>query len=101
MRWWRRVILRRPEHEPRVTVAQRIRMALEELGPTFVKFGQIVSTRPDLVPAPIIAELESCRSTSLPFPEARPCESSKPRSGNPAPRWLPKSTPRPGRPGPL
>src|SRR5207244_13033584 len=58
MRWWRRVVLRRREPAPRVTVAQRIRRALEELGPTFVKFGQVVSTRPDLVPAAIIAELE-------------------------------------------
>lgn len=58
MRWWRRVVLRKPEPAPRLTVAQRIRQAVEELGPTFVKFGQVVSTRPDLVPAAIIDELE-------------------------------------------
>ena len=67
MRWWRRVVLRRPETLPRVTVAERIRQALEELGPTFVKFGQVISTRPDLVPAPIIAELEKLQEHVPPF----------------------------------
>jgi ubiquinone biosynthesis protein len=37
---------------------ERIRMALEELGPTFVKFGQILSNRPDLLPKELIDELE-------------------------------------------
>jgi len=36
---------------------ERIRYALEELGPTFVKFGQIMSLRPDLLPPPLIQEL--------------------------------------------
>lgn len=38
--------------------AQRFRMACEELGPTFVKMGQALSTRPDLMPPPFLAELE-------------------------------------------
>ena len=49
----------------------RLRLALESLGPIFIKFGQILSTRPDLIPADIIAELhqaagggESRRSTT-------------------------------------
>ncbi len=36
---------------------QRIRMALEELGPTFIKMGQVLSSRPDLIPLDLIAEL--------------------------------------------
>lgn len=40
------------------TVGVRIRLLLEELGPTFVKLGQIASTRPDLVPPSILSELE-------------------------------------------
>ncbi|MBW1996353.1 MAG: AarF/ABC1/UbiB kinase family protein [Deltaproteobacteria bacterium] len=38
--------------------AERVRMALEELGPTFVKMGQFLSTRPDLLPVEFIRELE-------------------------------------------
>lgn len=37
--------------------ATRLRLALEELGPTFVKLGQIMSTRPDVLPPELIAEL--------------------------------------------
>lgn len=36
---------------------QRIRLAIEELGPTFIKLGQILSTRPDLVSVDIMEEL--------------------------------------------
>lgn len=39
------------------TTGERIRMFLEELGPTFIKIGQIASTRPDIIPAVIIQEL--------------------------------------------
>ena len=52
---------------------QRLREALEELGPVFVKFGQVVSTRPDLIPADIALELTRLQDDVLPFPgdEAR------------------------------
>ncbi len=40
------------------TVWERIRMVIEELGPVFVKFGQIMSTRPDFLPPELILELE-------------------------------------------
>jgi ubiquinone biosynthesis protein len=36
----------------------RVRMALEELGPTFIKFGQLLSTRPDLIAAEYVREFE-------------------------------------------
>jgi ubiquinone biosynthesis protein len=38
-------------------LAEHFRLALEELGPTFIKFGQILSTRPDVLPLPFITEL--------------------------------------------
>jgi len=46
----------------------RVRMALEELGPTFVKFGQIMSTRPDMIPLELITELEKLQDKVPPFP---------------------------------
>ena len=45
----------------------RIRKALEELGPTFIKFGQILSTRPDLIPIRLCFELEKLQDKISPF----------------------------------
>jgi ubiquinone biosynthesis protein len=47
---------------------KRIREALEELGPIFVKFGQVLSTRIDLLPADIIQELVLLQDKVPPFP---------------------------------
>ncbi|MBW1660359.1 MAG: hypothetical protein JRJ48_07670, partial [Deltaproteobacteria bacterium] len=41
-----------------LTTPKRIRMAMEELGPTFIKLGQILSTRPDLVPVEYVQEFQ-------------------------------------------
>lgn len=40
------------------TTSERIRMALADLGPSFIKLGQVLSTRPDLIPLEIVKELE-------------------------------------------
>jgi len=58
-RWLRR---------PAVPRAVRLREALEELGPVFVKFGQVLSTRPDLLPDDIAEELSKLQDQVPPFP---------------------------------
>lgn len=47
---------------------ERLRLALEALGPIFIKFGQILSTRPDLLPADIAHELKQLQDNVPPFP---------------------------------
>ncbi|MGN6797423.1 MAG: ABC1 kinase family protein [Gaiellaceae bacterium] len=49
---------------------RHLRDMLDELGPTFVKFGQLLSTRPDVVPPDIIAELRSLQDDVRSFPYA-------------------------------
>lgn len=55
------------------STAARLRIAFEELGPAFVKFGQILASRDDLLPAHLIAELSKLHSkvTALPFSEVK------------------------------
>src|SRR5881397_3924053 len=64
-----------PRRGPRIDVdgqpsqrGQHLREMLDELGPTFVKFGQLLSTRPDVLPPDIIAELRALQDDVRPFP---------------------------------
>src|SRR5438270_7352214 len=50
---------------------QHLREMLDELGPTFVKFGQLLSTRPDVLPPDIITELRGLQDDVRPFPFAQ------------------------------
>jgi ubiquinone biosynthesis protein len=69
LRWLVRITLFwRPLTEPR---AVRLRRALEALGPIFVKFGQMLSTRRDLVPVDIADELAKLQDRVPPFPSAQ------------------------------
>ncbi len=59
---------KRREHVDKSSRAERVRMAFEELGPTYIKLGQILSTRPDLVPVDFINELSKLQDEVPPFP---------------------------------
>lgn len=58
----------RSEPHEKLTRAERVRHICEELGPTFVKLGQVLSTRPDLIPADWAEELEKLQHQVPPFP---------------------------------
>ena len=69
-----RELFGRPDEEGatgRRRQARRLRAALEELGPTFCKLGQILSTRPDLLPAEFIEELATLQDDVPPLAEAQ------------------------------
>lgn len=63
----------RLEDRAKLDTPQRLRRALEEMGPTFIKFGQILATRVDLFPPEWIAEFEKLhdRVPPLPFEQLR------------------------------
>ena len=57
-----------PSSDGVVSAPRRLRRAIEELGPTAIKLGQFLSTRPDLLPPEFIRELETLQDALPPFP---------------------------------
>lgn len=53
--------------KPTLSRGERLRLFFETLGPVFVKFGQLLSTRPDLIPSDIVAELDQLQDNVPPF----------------------------------
>ncbi|WP_022954906.1 ABC1 kinase family protein [Perlucidibaca piscinae] len=70
-RWVRQDL---PPEIRRLPSEARARLALEEMGPTFVKLGQILATRVDLLPSEWIAQLEKLQdqATAIPFAQLKP-----------------------------
>src|SRR5919204_5795332 len=64
----RRPLARRIEERSPEAIGRHLREMLDELGPTFVKFGQLLSTRPDLVLPEVAAELRKLQDAVSPFP---------------------------------
>lgn len=59
----------RTDRDKPETVPARLRRTLERLGPTFVKLGQVASTRPDIIPDDYVAELRKLQDAVAPFPD--------------------------------
>ena len=59
---------KRRDRIEKLTRAERVSLALEELGPTFIKLGQILSTRPDLIPVEFVTALSRLQDRVPPFP---------------------------------
>ena len=70
--WYFRILLWFFELAPKTNGnrGQRLRFAFESLGPIFIKFGQLLSTRPDLIPPDIIEELNELQDNVTPFEPA-------------------------------
>ncbi|MFO7884495.1 MAG: AarF/UbiB family protein [Desulfobacteraceae bacterium] len=58
----------RRDRVEKLSGSERIRMIFEELGPTFIKFGQILSSRPDLIPVDLLREFARLQDNVPPFP---------------------------------
>jgi ubiquinone biosynthesis protein len=54
-----------------ISAPRRLAMVLDELGPTYVKLGQVLSTRPDLVPEEYVTELSRLQDRVTPFPSEK------------------------------
>lgn len=62
------LVVGKSEARANQTVGERVRLVITDLGPSFVKLGQIVSTRPDLIPPDVIAELKKLQDRVPPVP---------------------------------
>jgi ubiquinone biosynthesis protein len=65
VRWWRRQ--QPPPEAISFSLPERLRMIFEELGPTFIKFGQILSIRRDVLPEEYVSEFEKLQDAVPPF----------------------------------
>jgi ubiquinone biosynthesis protein len=81
---FQRGLLGHARREEPYTRPEHVRLALEDLGATFIKFGQVLSTRPDLVPPAYLDELARLQDAAPPVPAAAVEEAIRSALGRPA-----------------
>jgi ubiquinone biosynthesis protein len=86
---------KRGERVERLSRAVRVRLAIEELGPTYIKMGQILSTRPDLVPVDFVRELAKLQDKVPAFPFSEVTRIICQETGRPADALFEKLDPEP------
>ncbi|MGH7328821.1 MAG: AarF/UbiB family protein, partial [Polyangiaceae bacterium] len=66
-------IARGEDEKKKISIHERVRLVLQDLGPSFIKLGQIASTRPDLLPPELITELKKLQDDvpGAPFSDVR------------------------------
>ena len=72
---------KRRERLEKFSRAEKIRMALEELGPTYIKLGQLLSTRPDLIPIDFLGEFAKLQDQVPSFSFLGGCRNHSTRTG--------------------
>jgi hypothetical protein len=66
--WFSQKVLGEPVPEVTASAPERLRIVLQQLGPTYVKIGQMMAGRSDALPAEWIEELQKLQSEAAPFP---------------------------------
>ena len=79
----------------RLTVPERVRRTLEELGPTYMKMGQILSGRADLLPPAYLHELEKLQNQAAPEPSERIVAILESELGGPVSQFFSEFDPQP------
>ena len=88
IRLWRRGIFWLPNRHKDLELGVRLRMALEELGPVWIKFGQMMSTRRDLFPPLIADQLAILQDRVAPFDGALAKKQIEKSLGGPLEAWF-------------
>lgn len=65
---WRKIFIRQRPAFQDLSAPERLRLAFEELGPTFIKLGQLLSARPDILSAEFVKEFNKLQDRVQPFP---------------------------------
>jgi ubiquinone biosynthesis protein len=84
---WRTRTVEADAQAATLSMPQRVRLTLEQLGPTYIKLGQILSTRPDILPPGYVAELSKLLDSAPPVPISEITVTIERELGGPLDHW--------------